>query len=301
MKLSNKALAAASIIALSEAAPLFFTRFFTAPAVTQYVTYTTATVITTDFNIATFFGPPPPRTTVATTTSTSTTPTTTSTSTTPTTTTSSTSPTSTTPTTTSTSTTPTTTSSSTTPTTTSSSTTPTTTSSSTTPTTPATSTEGSDSVPTTDVAFANEIVNAHNQRRGLHGVGPLQWSNTLAKYAADYAARTFSCDNVKLVHSGGPYGENLAAGYVGGTDPVTTWYKEIKDYNFNNPGFSSATSHFTQVVWKSTTKLGCARVKCSNAWRQYTICEYSDQRGNISGTDPATGKSYFEENVVPPV
>ena len=32
--------------------------------------------------------------------------------------------------------------------------------------------------------------------------------------------------------------------------------KELKDYNFNKPGFDMKTGHFTQVVWKNTTKVG---------------------------------------------
>jgi len=128
----------------------------------------------------------------------------------------------------------------------------------------------------------------------------LSWNDTLAQYAVDYAARTFSCDNVQLVHSGGPYGENLAAGYPGGDSPVNAWYNEIKDYNFDSPGYSSATGHFTQLIWKATSQVGCAYVTCNNAWRQYTICEYYS-RGNIVGTDWTTGKSYFEENVLRPV
>ena len=92
----------------------------------------------------------------------------------------------------------------------------------------------------------------------------------------------------------------MAAGYVGGNAPVNAWYNEIKDYDFNNPGYSSATGHFTQLVWKATQQVGCAYVTCDNAWRQYTICEYSP-RGNIVGTDALTGESYFEENVPRPV
>ena len=127
----------------------------------------------------------------------------------------------------------------------------------------------------------------------------MKWNPVLAKYAADYAARTFSCDNVQLVHSRGPYGENLAAGYVGGADPVIAWYDEIKYYNYNSPGFSEQAGHFTQVVWKSTSEVGCAKVMCDNIWRQYTICEYANERGNIVGTNPATGHSFFADNVLP--
>lgn len=171
----------------------------------------------------------------------------------------------------------------------------------TTPTSTSTSTSATPTPTSSLNSFESQILEEHNTKRALHGVQPLSWDPALAQWAADYAAKAFSCDNVQLIHSGGPYGENLAAGYVGGAAPVDAWYNEIKDYNFNSPGFSEATGHFTQVVWKSTSTVGCAKVTCSNEWRQYTICEYSKQRGNIVGTDLATGKSFFEENVLPPV
>lgn len=151
------------------------------------------------------------------------------------------------------------------------------------------------SAPTQDATaglnqFQSDILNEHNKKRALHGVQPLTWNPTLAQYAADYAARAFSCDNVQLIHSHGPYGENLAAGYVGGISPVDAWYNEISQYNYNDPGFSMATGHFTQVVWKGTSEVGCAYVTCDNAWRQYTICEYQEP-GNWIGE--------FAQNVLP--
>merc|ERR1719378_1412023 len=39
-------------------------------------------------------------------------------------------------------------------------------------------------------------------------------------------------------------------------DAALAWYNEIKDYRYANPGFSGATGHFTQVVWKDSTKVG---------------------------------------------
>ncbi|ODV69282.1 PR-1-like protein, partial [Hyphopichia burtonii NRRL Y-1933] len=148
--------------------------------------------------------------------------------------------------------------------------------------------------------FEQEILDEHNTKRALSGAQALVWNNTLAQYAADYAKSSFSCDNVQLIHSDGPYGENLAAGYSGGKDPVDAWYDEIKYYDFSNPGFSEKTGHYTQLVWQSSSQMGCAKVDCNNSWKQYTICEYSDTRGNIVGTDPKTHKNFFAENVIKP-
>lgn len=153
-----------------------------------------------------------------------------------------------------------------------------------------------------DDQFVHDVLFAHNQLRSKHGVPDLVWDQGLVDYATDYMNKALNCSNLQLVHSNGPYGENLAAGYGGGWSPVEAWYGEISLYDFSKPGFSSATGHFTQVVWKDSSKLGCARHQCNNEWGQYTICEYSDERGNIIGTKPNSGGlSFFQVNVLPPL
>ncbi|TEB39193.1 hypothetical protein FA13DRAFT_455092 [Coprinellus micaceus] len=56
------------------------------------------------------------------------------------------------------------------------------------------------------------------------------------------------------------YTENLAAGTSldirGG---IQLWADEVADYNPSNPRYS----HFTQVVWKGTTGVGCASTQCN--------------------------------------
>ena len=37
---------------------------------------------------------------------------------------------------------------------------------------------------------------------------------------------------------------------------VRTWYNEVVDYDFNNPGYSPSTGHFSQVIWKNSIYLG---------------------------------------------
>ncbi|CAD6897025.1 unnamed protein product, partial [Tilletia controversa] len=128
------------------------------------------------------------------------------------------------------------------------------------------------------------MLNAHNKYRAKHGVPALIWDDSLTSYAADYASKCI------WAHSHGPYGENgaSAVGFpMSMAMAVDMWYDEIKDYNFNVPDWSEATGHFTQLVWKASSRVGCAIAQCSpsslgfnwpypdpayNVW-----CEYSDE------------------------
>jgi len=99
---------------------------------------------------------------------------------------------------------------------------------------------------------------AHNFYRAAHNASDLAWNETLAKAATKWS------DNCEFEHSRGPTGENLAMGYTNATANVDAWALERKDYKFgNNPtGFKSETGHFTQVVWRNTTSVGCGRKDC---------------------------------------
>lgn len=133
-----------------------------------------------------------------------------------------------------------------------------------------------------------------NEKRALHrDTNPVTWSDELAEYAQRYAD-SFSCSSTSIAHSGGPYGENLAYGYTA-AGAVDAWYNEISDYDYSNPGFSDSTGHFTQLVWASTTQVGCGYKDCSrDGWGLYIACEYSP-RGNI------INDGYFAANVRPTI
>ncbi|XP_057845629.2 pathogenesis-related protein 1B [Cryptomeria japonica] len=132
-----------------------------------------------------------------------------------------------------------------------------------------------------------QYLDPHNRARSQVGVGPLVWDNTLAAYAQNYAnKRKADC---ALRHSGGPYGENLFWGsgreYTP-ADAVRSWVDEKKYYNYNSnscaPG--QQCGHYTQVVWRNTKKVGCARVKCNNG-AIFIICNYNPP-GNVNGQRP---------------
>ncbi|CUS11309.1 unnamed protein product [Tuber aestivum] len=137
-------------------------------------------------------------------------------------------------------------------------------------------------------SFESEVLAAHNDKRALHGVPALTYDKTLADYAAGVSA---TC---KFEHSHGPYGENLAAGYASAAEAIKAWYDEEKLYNYASGDFSSATGHFTQLVWKSTTKVGCGVKACNGAGGtpgEFLTCNYDT--GNVIGQ--------FQANVLPPV
>lgn len=60
------------------------------------------------------------------------------------------------------------------------------------------------------------------------------------------------------------------------------WGDERDEYNFKKPGFERGTGHFTQLVWRNTTDVGCGRKWCGERRRWYLVCEYWP-RGNIIG------------------
>lgn len=134
-----------------------------------------------------------------------------------------------------------------------------------------------------------EILETHNAFRAKHRAPALQWDNELANYAYRHASQC------QFEHTHGPYGENLAAGYATAEDALTAWYNEVQHYSYSNPHFSMSTGHFTQLVWKSTTKVGCALVPCNGSHGtpgQYLVCEYSPA-GNL------IAPGYFSQNVLP--
>lgn len=129
---------------------------------------------------------------------------------------------------------------------------------------------------------AAALVAAHNRYRAQHCAQPLTWSPKLAQVAQQWA-NNLRDQGCAFDHSGGSYGENLAAGTTGAMDPeavVAMWYDEVKGYSFQQPGFSMQTGHFTQVVWRSTTQVGCGMAQCkgNDIW----VCEY-DPPGNWEG------------------
>jgi pathogenesis-related protein 1 len=65
-------------------------------------------------------------------------------------------------------------------------------------------------------------LSAHNSFRAKHGASALTWNQDLANYAKTLASKC------KFAHSGGPYGENLAAGTnETPQQAVDSWTSEI--------------------------------------------------------------------------
>jgi len=141
-------------------------------------------------------------------------------------------------------------------------------------------------------ASDQQWLDAHNNYRVTHGVPPVTWSFTIAASAQAWAN---TCPEDHSPRPPRTYGENIAYATYTQTaqNVVNRWYGEEPLYDYNNPGFSFATGHFTQVVWKNTTQIGCGcRHDCGGTWQSVCVCQY-DPPGNITGQ--------FAANVLPPI
>ncbi|XP_073270901.1 pathogenesis-related leaf protein 6-like [Primulina huaijiensis] len=131
-----------------------------------------------------------------------------------------------------------------------------------------------------------DFLNAHNAARAQVRVGPMTWDANVAAFAQRYVnSRLGDCN---LVHSTNrPYGENLAkgSGDFTGVAAVNLWVAEKPNYNYgSNSCVGGECLHYTQVVWRNSVRLGCARAQCNNGW-WYISCNY-DPPGNYVGQRP---------------
>jgi len=162
-------------------------------------------------------------------------------------------------------------------------------------------------------SYEGVMLKHHNIHRSNHSAPDLSWDSTLAGYAKTIAEGcVFAHD---MDQGSGGYGQNLASwgttssldGLVNetGAKAVTEqWYNgEVNSWQFygmSDPPSSSpltAWGHFTQVVWKSTTKVGCYTATCPAGTvlqypSLYTVCNY-DPPGNFGGQ--------YGENVLEPI
>ena len=127
---------------------------------------------------------------------------------------------------------------------------------------------------------AETLLAAHNAARAKYCVPELTWSAEVAASAQQWA------EGCSMSHSSGSgYGENLAWGTdVSAQSAVDMWSGEASSYDYSNPGFSMSAGHFTQVIWRGTTQLGCGSATCNG--ETFWVCRYSPP-GNYEGEFPA--------------
>lgn len=148
--------------------------------------------------------------------------------------------------------------------------------------------------------FRDAALKFHNKYREMHSAEPLVWDSEVAKFSEEWCK--YLRDNDKFEHSSkNGYGENLYKSFgsgSGGTPAIigeratTSWYNEVEQYNFDEPGFKAGTGHFTQVVWKNTRNLGCAMAETTDGGKfaTWVCCNY---------TPPGNFLGQFRENVLP--
>ena len=141
----------------------------------------------------------------------------------------------------------------------------------------------------TDTAV--RILASHNSERARLRVAPLQWDPQLAASAAAYGpmlARIGRLQHSPRAMRPGQR-ENLWMGTRGSFSPeqmVATWINERREFrpgvfpNVSRTGNWYDVAHYTQLIWKGTTRVGCA-IHSTAQW-DYLICRYSPP-GNVDG------------------
>jgi hypothetical protein len=151
-------------------------------------------------------------------------------------------------------------------------------------------------------AEIQEILRVHNAARAEVNVPPLKWNCKLADFAQTWVDRDVwehspFQDRQKII-AGSYAGENLAAAAFANANIANEgpmgWWQEKPFWN-NATGTCQSgkvCGHYTQMVWRSTTEVGCGLNRKSSVmgdeWKQnsaYLACVYNPG-GNYGGQKP---------------
>ena len=132
--------------------------------------------------------------------------------------------------------------------------------------------------------LASMILAGHNRVRADVGVAPLVWNDSLAASAQAWADH-LAAEN-RFYHDpdpNGTWGENLAGVTLPLPDvPMAErqegWFSEMNNYHGQTD--APTAGHYTQVVWNSTTSVGCGTA--TNATWDFLVCRYNPP-GNTGG------------------
>jgi len=147
-------------------------------------------------------------------------------------------------------------------------------------------------------ALQNVMMRTHNQARARIGAPDLAWDTELAKDAALYAGSLARSGRFAHDPQRGRkerQGENLWMGTRNAyshADMVGFWVDEDRYFKRGRFPANSTTGnwsdigHYTQIIWPTTRRVGCAMV--NNQSYDYLVCRYSPA-GNVMGRDPLKG------------
>lgn len=135
---------------------------------------------------------------------------------------------------------------------------------------------------------------AHNAIRAAKGIPPLTWDPALAEIARAWVVQCVdTMQPIGLVdHNPGRsdnypeyVGENIygSGGQASGTAAVQLWAAEEANYSYPANTCNGVCGHYTQIVWRTTTKVGCALHTCAGlTYGSTVVCNYAPG-GNSGG------------------
>ena len=140
-------------------------------------------------------------------------------------------------------------------------------------------------------SMATRILEIHNRERAAVGAPPMVWDEALALSAASYGPTLVSLGHLQHSPRDSRPGqrENLAMGSTGyyNYEAMTGfWINEKRNFtpgqfpNVSRTGNWEDVAHYTQMIWKGTTHVGCALQHGGDL--DYLICRYSPP-GNADG------------------